>query len=456
MDKISIKKIAEITGGRILCGSPDLIVDSLAWDSRQAAPGSLFIPIKGEKTDAHRFILQVLKNGACSLTSEHDEADAGMTDSGMAVVRVSDTLRALQAIGRYIRTTRTIPVIGVTGSVGKTTTREMTACALASGRKVFQTVKNYNSQIGVPVTLSLMPPDAEIAVLEMGMSEPGEMSRLADMVRPDAAVFTMIGVAHINQLKTQDNIFREKKHITDFMDDSCPVFLNGDDPILMKYRDDFSQHIITFGLGDGCSYRAENIRTEDDETVCTVITPETSFEMRLALLGEHNVRDALSAIAVCDYYGVDVRRASDALRQFHGQRQRTVHTPWFTMVDDTYNASPDSVRAALSALRDMKTGGRKIAVLGDMLELGPDEQRYHAELGPAVDETGVDLLITYGALAQLTGENCSARTIHAQSLEEIIDILKTSADPEDVVLLKGSNGMKLGSVAAYFEKNSPS
>lgn len=451
MDKISIKKIAAITGGKVLCGSPELTVDSLALDSRQAAAGCLFIPVKGEKTDAHRFISQVLRNGACSLTSEHDSADEDMSASGMAVVRVQDTISALQAIGRYIRTTRNIPVIGVTGSVGKTTTREMIACALASEKRVFQTIKNYNSQIGVPVTLSLMPADAEIAVLEMGMSEPGEMARLADMVRPDAAVFTMIGVAHINQLKTQDNIFHEKKHITDFMDDSRPVFLNGDDRILNKYRSEFSQHIITFGLGADCSYRAENIRTEDQETVCQVITPETSFEMRLPSLGEHNVRDALSAIAVCDYCGVDVKKASEALRHFHGQRQRTVHTPWFIMVDDTYNASPDSVKAALSALKDMKTDGRRIAVLGDMLELGPDEQRYHAELGTAVDESGVDLLITYGPLAQITGGHCSTETVHAESLEEITDILKSTAKPEDVVLLKGSNGMKLGSVVSFFE-----
>ena len=244
MLRLTAEETARAVGGRVIFGDEKQVITHISLDSRTAAKGDLFVPIIGERVDAHDFIGQVLKNGAAAVfTSRHqsrEEAERAMDgqETGMSAkaeaawIAVEDTRRALQALGSFLRSQNPIPLVGVTGSVGKTTTREMTAAALSAGFSVYKTPGNSNSQVGVPITLAEIPPEAQIGVIELGMSEPGEMTRIANIARVDCALITNIGVAHIEQLGSQENILREKLHIQDGMPADGPLLLNGDDPLL--------------------------------------------------------------------------------------------------------------------------------------------------------------------------------------------------------------------------------
>lgn len=451
MEQIYVKDILEVTGGRLLCGSEEVEVEDIVTDSRLLKKGDLFVPLLGEKVNAHIFLEEAVNKCSVAFTMEHEKATTAMLDSGACVIAVLDTLSAMQKVACLIRQRNPLPVIGVTGSVGKTTTREMIYTALACGKRTFQTFKNYNSQVGVPLTMAKLNGGYEVAVLEMGISNPGEMERLATMVRPDTAVVTCIGVAHIEQLKTQENICNEKLKIATYMDKGNNIYLNGDDPILYARKDSVSQHVVWYGTQPFCDYRAEQIRIEQQETVFEFISPKEHFTMRLKAMGEHNVRNALVAIAVAEQYGVAAKEAAKALYTFQGQRQRIVDTPYFTMIDDTYNASPDSMKAALTVLRDMPCKGKRIAVLADMLELGEQEIEFHRQVGDYVRENRIDYLIGYGKLAEHIICKAGIPAYHASSIEEVEKQLQRVARPEDVVLFKGSNGMKLSEVTKFFE-----
>ena len=246
MYNIKVKDIVEATGGRLLSGDENIPLGDICIDSRKIKEGDLFVPIVGNKIDAHRFIESALEKGAATLTQHH----RGVVISDKPYIQVTDTEKALQDIGIYIRNRMNIPVIGVTGSVGKTTTREMIATALSGCVNVYQTSGNYNSQVGVPVTISRMPEDAAVAVIEMGMSEQGEMHNLSRIAKPDICVITVIGVAHIENLKTQENIRREKLAITDYMNKDGALFLNGDDPLLLKLKGKTGVKTFYYGLSD--------------------------------------------------------------------------------------------------------------------------------------------------------------------------------------------------------------
>ena len=299
MQNFYVRDIVKATKGEVLCGDMNIPIENVSTDSNSIKENSLFVPIIGERVDAHTFIDSAIANGAVAvLTSEHDE----MTGN-VPYIRVSNTTMALQEIGKYYGKLMIMPKIGVTGSVGKTTTKEMIACALSAGYKVFKTSGNSNSQIGVPLTLLKMSPDDQIAVIEMGMSMRGEMSRLSELVELDDAVITNIGVSHIEQLKTRDGICEEKFHIQDAIHAKDGiVFINGDDAILNKHKSELRHRIITFGLGNDNDYFATNIKVKNGGVDFTVnIKNKGSYDARLNVLGEHNVRNALVAIACLLY-----------------------------------------------------------------------------------------------------------------------------------------------------------
>lgn len=450
MEQVYVKDLLLATGGTLLCGEENTPVYDIVTDSRTLKKGDLFVPLKGEKVDAHRFLDQAVSS--CSAAFTMEPVEDAWCQKDCALIAVEDTLTAMQQVAAMLRSRYQIPVIGVTGSVGKTTTREMIAKALSSEKKVFETIKNYNSQVGVPLTLAKLDSSYEIAVLEMGMSNFGEMQRLSDMVRPDTAVMTCIGVAHIEQLKTQENIRAEKLKIISHMKKEDVIYLNGDDPLLYACKDQLPCTIVWYGLGSHNDFRAENCRIEGEKNVFELVHEAQRVTVRLQAMGEHNVRNALVALAVSSQYGVALDKAAAALSDFAGQRQRIVKTSRFTMIDDTYNASPDSMRASLKVLSDFPTAGRKIAVLADMLELGPDTEKFHRQVGACVKENGIDYLITYGELARFIAEEAEVDGMHAESLEQVADYLRQEAKPEDVVLLKGSNGMNLKQVVKQFDK----
>lgn len=452
MENITIKDIVRVTGGRLLCGEEEKEIKKFSIDSRVGDEDSLFVPIIGEKVDAHKFLLNAIKLNGAALTSEHDEMDLEKP-----VIRVDDTVEAMQKIGTFYRNKMEFPVVAVTGSVGKTTTREMIAHVLASSLKVFQTPGNQNSQIGVPLTLSQMKKEDEAAVLEIGMSERGQIEKLTTMIRPNIAVVTVIGVSHIEQLKTQENICQEKMDIRKGLKEGGMMFLNGDDPFLAKYRKNLEETAWFYGMSKECDYRAEHIEIVDGQSQFDFICRGKRYEATLNMLGNHNIQNALAALGIADQMGLDMELAIKSLLTFHGQRQQVTKFKNFTMIDDTYNASPDSMKAATTVLSSMECEGKRIAVLADMLELGEREKEFHYQVGAFIAQKPIDMIIAYGSLAphilQAIKESGSHQVcILCKDREEVFEKVKENLKEKDIVLLKGSNGMKLKEVAARIKE----
>ena len=447
MRDVKIQDIVAAVDGRLLCGDPEMEIRNIAIDSRTMKGADIFVPIIGAKVDAHRFIPGAFAAGACAtFTSEHDE----MEDSH-PWIRVEDTVKALQDLGKWYRNRITMPIVAITGSVGKTTTREMIVAALSAGKKVTSTAGNSNGQLGVPLTICDLDLDAEIAVLEMGMSEPGEMPKIAAIARPDLGVVTNIGVSHIENLGSRENICREKMHMTDYFGPENLMILNGDDDLLPAYKDNGRFATVFYGQGSENAYRAENVRVEGGLTRFTAVTPRETLEMTLAIPGLHNVMNALAALAAADACGVDRKAAAEALAGFQGfaRRLQILKKGDYTYVDDTYNASPDSMKAALQVLSTTETAGKRIAVLADMLELGPDSPKFHYEVGVYGTTQKVDHVFLIGELAANIGRAYDEKQIpvtYCADNQDAIARVDAYRSAGDVILLKGSNGMHLGEV----------
>ncbi len=451
MLNVTVGDIVEATGGRLLCGDPAQKIEHISIDSRSSQGNDIFIPIIGEKVDAHRFIAQALEVGCvATVTSEHDQAEGDH-----AWIQVKDTVEALHAIGRLCRSRVTIPAVGVTGSVGKTTTREMIATALSAGKKVFRTSKNYNSRIGLPITLSEMSNEEDVAVLELGMNVPGELGTISRLAQISMAVVTNIGVAHMEFYGSREKLCEEKLTITTGLKEGGLVFLNGDDPLLMQYRHTVNFPVITYGTGDHCDYRATDIHMEDGHYCFTLQYHGKSLPVKLSVLGIHNIGNACGALAVADQWGVDVEAAAAALYTFTGfaNRLQRFEKDGLLVIDDTYNASPDSMKAGLDVLAGMNNTGRKIAVLGDMFELGKDSAEYHYQVGVHGAKLQIDEMVLVGDFAKEIGRamkdngtNCPIQ--HYATRAEAAAYLKNTAVPGDVVYIKASNGMKLKEITA--------
>lgn len=481
MEQITVKEIVEASGGRLLCGRPETPVEHLSIDSRTMKGNDLFVPLIGEKVDAHRFLHQAIGVGAVAVfTSEHDQVPEEEA-SGAAWIRVEDTKKALQAVGSWYRNRLSLPLVGVTGSVGKTTTREMISAALSAKYQVYKTPGNHNSQVGVPITLSEITSEDEIGVIELGMSEPGELTVIARIAQVDMAVITNIGIAHIEQLGTQENIWKEKLSIQDGLKPGGILFLNGDDEWLKhtKARDGFST--VYYGLGENGDYRAVDVHSEDGYPAFTAVHGEKRTKVRLRVMGEHQILNALVALAVADASGVPMEAAAEGLTRFTGfeGRQQVYQAGGLTVIDDTYNASPVSMKAAIDILVSLKgsansseagkpasligqkpsdKGGRRIAVLADMKELGEQAPRFHYEIGEYLAKQPVDVLVTYGELAleiaRGVGMHTDGISIHSfQEMPELTAFLDGELKTGDSVLFKGSNSMKLGEVVKHVRQH---
>lgn len=450
MFELSVKDIVRITSGKLLCGDENVLVKGICTNSKEIKEGNLFVPIIGEKVDAHIYIESALEIGAATLTSRH--FDVVIADK--PYIQVHDTIKAMQDIGAYIRTMYKKPVVAVTGSVGKTTTREMIASALAGNLNVYQTKKNYNSQVGVPITLSELDENSDVAVLELGISNDGQMQILSNMVKPDICVVTVIGVAHIEFLKTQENIRREKLDITSHMNKDGILLLNGDDELLAQMKGKTGVKTMFYGTSDWCDFRAENIRMEENMLVYDYVHGEKREKVALNVLGKHNVINSLTGMAISDCMKLDLGNAAKGFSSFAGLRQQIINiNDKYTIIDDTYNASPDSMKASIDVLAEMETTGKKIAILGDMFELGENSERYHYEVGTYLAGKNVDELVVVGELSQqiVKGVKDAESSIKCNILKdngEVTLFLMSVMAEGDVVLIKGSNGMNMGQIVS--------
>ncbi len=463
MMNITAAEAARACGGRIIAGDPGTVIENISIDSRVMRGNDLFVPIIGERTDAHRFIDKAMENGACAtLTSEHDAAPEGA--SGVWI-RTEDTVSALQDIGVMLRDRLSIPVVGITGSVGKTSTREITAAALSAKYNTFKTPANHNSQIGVPLTISEIDPSAEAAVLELGMSEPGERSAISRGAKADIPIMTNIGVSHIENLGSRENILKEKLHIQDGMKEGGVLIVNGDNDLLRTVVPNPGIRLIRYGTEPWQDCRAEDITMENGFPRFTFVFGEKRIPVKLSVMGEHQILNALAALAAADCLDVPLEDAAKALESYRGFKGRmdVSSVNGMTILDDSYNASPDSMKAALRVLQSLSGCRRKIAVLGDMKELGTDEVRFHRDIGAVIAGMKPDLLVTYGDLAREIAKGAFAAAGYRETIrmeafdapedkEELISFLKGELREGDAVLFKGSNSMKLGEIAACFTR----
>lgn len=447
MEGITVQNIVEAVHGTLLCGDANTVLTDICIDSQVIKEGDLFVPIIGERVNAHKYIESALTVGAATLTSEHYAVSAEKP-----YIRVKDTVQAIQDIGRYIRERIHLPIVAVTGSVGKTTTRNMIATAFRSTLRTFETTKNFNSQIGVPIMLSRISSEDEIAVLECGMSEAGQITILSNLVKPQYAVVSTIGVAHIEQLKTQENIRREKLSIIDGMQQGGILFLNGDDPMLAEVKDTLPVTTLYYGTEEWCDYYADQIQYDNGRSYFECVHGEERVPVELSVLGKHNVLNCVAALAVSHTHGIPLETAAAEFAHFCGMRQTIIELEnRFRIIDDTYNASPDSMRASLDVLCHIETTGRRIAVLGDMFELGENSEQYHYQVGEYLSILPVDELVVVGTHAKqirkaVIDHESKMRTYEFSDNEEVAMYLLATLMPEDIVLIKGSNGMKMNEI----------
>ena len=433
---------AAACGGRLIgCGEPEAQIGRAVIDSRAVETGDLFVAYRGERTDGHRFIASALEKGAvCALCERVPEGV-----EGPALV-VDDVQRALEEIAAAYRRTLHIPVVGVTGSVGKTTAKEMIASVLSQRFRVLKTEGNLNNQIGVPMTVSRIEPEHEAAVVEMGISGFGEMTALAKIARPTVAVFTVIGRAHLEFLHDLEGVFRAKTEMIAQMPEDGVVIVNGDDAWLktMSCR----QRLIRYGLGENCEVRAfEPELLPEGKTRCRIRFGERQITAEVPAFGRQMVYAALEGAAVGFALGLSDEEIERGIRAYEtvGRRGAILDTGLVTLVDDSYNANPESMRCAIDSLTEIS--GRHVCVLGDMLEMGPESARMHAELGRYAAEKGVDLLLCCGELGREIARGAGELARWYPTVGELCAALPALLRRGDRVLVKASRGMHLEEAA---------
>ena len=448
MEELLLSEIIELCHGRI--GKyEDRDIEEISTDSRDIEAGTLFVPLKGERFDGHAFIAEAADKGAAAALS-----DEGDICAGIPVIEVDDTLHAYQEIAAGYKQKFQVKTVGVTGSVGKTSTKEMIASVLSARYNTLKNEGNLNNEIGVPQSVLRLDKNHEAAVFEMGMNHFGEISRITRVVRPDIAVITNIGVAHMEYLGSREGIRKAKLEIMEGLSTDGAMILNGDDDLLWALRGSLSHKIIYYGIDNPeCDLYAFDIKLTDKEIYFTVKTGEKHTHFRVAGYGKHTVYNALAAVAAglaSGMTGEDVKAGLQSYRA-DGLRQDIISFHGITVIDDTYNANPDSMRAALSVLQSLPVKGRKIAVLGGMLELGVLSWQMHVEVGKTAAQSA-DLLYVYGGDSDGFAEGARGaglapeRIFTAATREILAAMLKKELKPGDAVLFKGSQGMKMKDV----------
>lgn len=450
MGKITLREAAQWCGGRVEEKYADRTFFGASNDSRKIQPGELFVVLQGER-DGHDYIPAAMERGAAAVLGSRQVGDYPM-------ILVEDTRKALGDIARQERLRLNMKVVAVTGSVGKSTTKEMIACVLDGTYRVGKTPANHNNDIGMPMALLAMPEDTEVAVLEMGMNHFREIAYLASIGRPDVAVITNIGTMHIEHLGSMQGILQAKLEILEGMQENGRIILNGDDQLLWNRHKLYPVHTRYFGIQNPeCDVLGSDISQQDGILSFQVHSGSLTFPAELSLEGEHYVPDALAAISVGLEMGVDAAKIQERLSRFRNMagRQEILEIRGCTVIKDCYNAGPESMAAALNVLGHKP--GRHIAVLGDMLELGVCTQAEHYRIGRIAAEKA-DVLMAYGPNAPrviggaITGGMNDRCAKAYDDQKKLAEALSRIARPGDVILVKGSRGMHMERVLDLFGK----
>ncbi len=450
MKGLTPRKMAKACDGRYH-GPKELLdteVTFVTTDSRKVEKGGLYVPFKGANVDGHDFISQVMEKGALLTLTEHAE---GMPENTPYIL-VESTALAIQKIAGLYRKEMDIPVVGITGSVGKTSTKEMIASVLNQKYRVLKTLGNFNNNLGLPLTIFRITEEDEIAVLEMGISHFGEMELLAETAEPDTMVITNIGTCHLEFLKDRDGVFRAKTESFDYVKLDGTVILNGEDDKLSQVEDVHGRRPIFYGRSPRYRVYADNIKPLGIKGIaCTINMDEESIDVTIPVPGEHQVLNALSAAAVGACYGLtleEIKAGIESLETLSG-RFNIIENDHVTVIDDCYNANPMSMKASLDVLKDAL--GRKVAILGDMGELGKDEAALHKEVGTHSANLPIDLYLLAGELSKqiaegIREENPDASILQYESVEALLKELNTTVKDGDTILVKASHFMQFDKI----------
>lgn len=441
--QMNLREIEVATSGKLF--GKNLTVSAVTIDSREASAGALYVAIRGDRFDGHDFCASAVENGASAVVCERPP------EVEIPYILVESTRQALLDIAKFHRAhCADVKIVGLTGSVGKTTTKEMVYAVLSEQFRAIKTEGNLNNEIGMPKTLFRLTESTEAAVIEMGMSDFGEIERMTLACRPNLAIITNIGVSHIEFLGSRDGILQAKTEILKGMPHGAPLILNGDDDKLWGYKNtDYKQ--IYFGIDNTrADIRAEHIETANGETAFVVCFDGGKTQrVTIPTVGKHNVYDALAAFAAGLCFGIPPQKIADGLRKYApaGMRQRIKNVAGVTVIEDCYNASPDSQKAALNVLSSLPAA-RKIAVLGDMLELGAFSEVAHRAVGTYAAQSHVDILFCFGKASVWIADAAkdSVRTMHFTDKSALTEALISTVQAGDAVLFKASRGMALEEV----------
>ena len=449
-----VSDLMAATGGRLLSGNPSAPLGRIVIDSRAVAAGDVFFAIHGERLDGHAFVKDAIAAGA-AVAVVHDVASA----EGLAaiVVQVEDTTTALQALARHVRRQAQSRVVAITGSAGKTTTKEICAEFLAARFRVFRNKGNLNNHIGLPLSLLELRHRPDVAVVELGMNHPGEIRTLVGIAEPNVRVWTNVGDAHLGFFASPDAIADAKAEILEGAGAGAVLVANADDPRVMARASSFAGRVVTFGTAAGADVRAEQVEMRGlDGIRARVRTTAGDYDLETPLLGAGNLLNILAASAVAVTLGVataDLSERARGLRPAYHRGELLRLPGGVTLIDDSYNSSPSALKKSLEIVRTAAGSARKIAVLGEMLELGDHATSLHRECGRAAQAAGVDVLIVAGgAPAQALADEARAAGMHAGSVVVARDkagageALRRVVRPGDLVLVKGSRGIGLDGV----------
>ncbi len=453
MKSMSLREIAAACGGTYFGPEANLGIEvtGVAIDSRKIEEGFLFIPIKGARVDGHDFIPSVMEKALCTLS----EKDLG--EVPYSYILVEDCQAAMKAIVAHYRQALGVKVVGITGSVGKTSTKEMIASVLSQKYNVLKTAGNFNNEIGVPLTIFNIREEHEVAVLEMGINHFGEMHRLTKMAQPDICVITNIGYCHLEYLNDRDGVLKAKTEMFDFMQPDAKIILNGDDDKLITIGEVKGSVPQFFGLSTKHAGFATDIHSKSLKGIeCTLHLGDNLIDVLIPIPGEHMVYNALCGALVGQELGLtpaEIKAGIEALVPVAG-RSNMIETESLFIIDDCYNANPVSTKASLDVLK--MADSRKVAILGDMFELGENENQLHAAVGEHAAKIGIDLLICIGGLSENTKNGalaadpaCSAH--HFATKADFLAVADTLIQKDDTILVKASHSMAFPEIVEYLQ-----
>ena len=463
----TVEEILSTTQGSFLGGVKGCVFDGVSIDSRTVKPGELFIALRGDRFDGHEFIAQALGTGAsgtifCSNTPPQLLRDRDPRFKNKVFIEVADTLTALQEIAKVHRSRFSIPLIAITGSNGKTTTKEMAASILAHRFRLLKTEGNLNNHIGVPLTLLRLEAGHQAAVIEMGINRPGELGRLCEIARPQAGLITNVGPTHLEFLGDVEGVARAKGELLEGLVQGDMAILNADDEHFQALASRVKGDLLTFGLNSKADVTAPEVVFHPDRGPSFRLKIRTEFktgeiDVSLPVMGRHNIYNALGAAAIGVYQGMDLSTIRQGLEGFEpvSMRSQLLKIGQFHILNDAYNANPASMRCALETLATLGPHGQKIAVLGDMLELGGPGQVAHREVGREVARVGIQYLITMGPLAEQIAQGALSagmdkwRVMYSQGPKDAGEKVLKVAKSGDYILVKGSRKMKMERILEF-------